>query len=101
MERRKNCFAERENAFFKSSPEDEYHLPKMNSEKVFFGVWTPTVVNLVGVCPKNIYVSNFLTETYLLCRFEVEIFLSKLIRNNSHANNFMAIFFRLGRISLK
>jgi hypothetical protein len=28
---------ERENAFFKSSPVDEYHLPQMNSEKVFFG----------------------------------------------------------------
>jgi hypothetical protein len=27
---------ERENAFFKSSPVDEYHLPQMNSEKVFF-----------------------------------------------------------------
>jgi hypothetical protein len=28
---------ERENAFFKSSPVAEYHLPQMNSEKVFFG----------------------------------------------------------------
>jgi hypothetical protein len=28
---------ERENAFFKSSPVDEYHLPQINSEKVFFG----------------------------------------------------------------
>jgi hypothetical protein len=27
----------RENAFFKSSPVDEYHLPQMNSEKVFLG----------------------------------------------------------------
>jgi hypothetical protein len=26
---------ERENAFFKSSPVDEYHLPQMNSEKKF------------------------------------------------------------------
>jgi hypothetical protein len=25
------------NAFFKSSPVDEYHLPQMNSEKVFLG----------------------------------------------------------------
>jgi hypothetical protein len=29
---------ERENAFFKSSPVDEYHLPQMNSKKVFLGV---------------------------------------------------------------
>jgi hypothetical protein len=29
---------ERENAFFKSSPVDEYHLPQMNSEKVFLDV---------------------------------------------------------------
>jgi hypothetical protein len=29
---------ERENAFFKSSLVDEYHLPQMNSEKVFFWV---------------------------------------------------------------
>jgi hypothetical protein len=27
---------ERENAFFKSSPVSEYHLPQMNSEKFFF-----------------------------------------------------------------
>jgi hypothetical protein len=27
---------ERENAFFKSSPVDEYHLPQMISEKVFW-----------------------------------------------------------------
>jgi hypothetical protein len=27
---------ERENAFFKSSPVDEFHLPQINSEKVFF-----------------------------------------------------------------
>jgi hypothetical protein len=27
-----------ENAFFKSSPVDEYHLPQMNSEKVFLAV---------------------------------------------------------------
>jgi hypothetical protein len=33
---RKNCIVERENAFFKSSPVDEYHLPQMNSEKDFF-----------------------------------------------------------------
>jgi hypothetical protein len=30
--RRKNCIVERENAFFKSSPVDEYHLPQMNSD---------------------------------------------------------------------
>jgi hypothetical protein len=30
----KNCIVERENAFFKSSPVDEYHLP--HSEKSFF-----------------------------------------------------------------
>jgi hypothetical protein len=35
----KNCIVERENAFFKSSPVDKYHLPQMNSEKVFLGVW--------------------------------------------------------------
>jgi hypothetical protein len=35
--RRKICIMERENAFFKSSPVDENHLPQMNSEKVFFG----------------------------------------------------------------
>jgi hypothetical protein len=29
---------ERENAFFKSSPVDEYHLPQTNSEKVLFDV---------------------------------------------------------------
>jgi hypothetical protein len=29
---------ERENAFFKSSPIAEYHLPQMNFEKVLFGV---------------------------------------------------------------
>jgi hypothetical protein len=34
--RRKNCIVERENAFVKSSTVDEYHLPQMNSEKVFF-----------------------------------------------------------------
>jgi hypothetical protein len=34
--RRKSCIVERENAFFKSSLVDEYHLPQMNSEKVFF-----------------------------------------------------------------
>jgi HSP90 family molecular chaperone len=28
---------ERENAFFKSSPVNEYHLPQMNSEKKNFG----------------------------------------------------------------
>jgi hypothetical protein len=28
---------ERENAFFKSSLVDEYHLPQMNSEKKYFG----------------------------------------------------------------
>jgi hypothetical protein len=28
---------ERENVFFKSSPEDEYHLPQINFEKVYFG----------------------------------------------------------------
>jgi hypothetical protein len=33
----KNCIVERENAFFKSSPVDEYHLPQKNSEKVCFG----------------------------------------------------------------
>jgi hypothetical protein len=33
----KNSIVERENAFFKSSPVDEYHLLQMNSEKVFFG----------------------------------------------------------------
>jgi hypothetical protein len=37
LQRRKNCTVERENAIFKSSPVDEYHLPQMNSEKVFFG----------------------------------------------------------------
>jgi hypothetical protein len=31
--RRKNCIVERENAFFQSSPVDEYHLPQMNFEK--------------------------------------------------------------------
>jgi hypothetical protein len=36
LERRKNCIVERKNAFFKSSPVDEYHLPQMNSEKIFF-----------------------------------------------------------------
>jgi hypothetical protein len=30
--------AEMGNAFFKSSPVDEYHLPQINSEKVFFSV---------------------------------------------------------------
>jgi hypothetical protein len=29
---------ERENAFFQSSPVDEYHMPQMNTENVFFGV---------------------------------------------------------------
>jgi hypothetical protein len=29
---------ERENVFFKSSSVDEYHLPQMNSKKVFLGV---------------------------------------------------------------
>jgi hypothetical protein len=38
FKRRKYCIVERENAFFKSSPLDEYHLPQMNSEKVFFWV---------------------------------------------------------------
>jgi hypothetical protein len=33
----KNCIVEWENAFFKSSPVVEYHLPQMNFEKVFFG----------------------------------------------------------------
>jgi hypothetical protein len=33
-----NCIVERKNAFIKSSPVDEYHLPRMNSEKVFLGV---------------------------------------------------------------
>jgi hypothetical protein len=37
VKRRKNCIVERENAFFKSSPVDKYHLPQINSEKVCFG----------------------------------------------------------------
>jgi hypothetical protein len=37
---------ERENAFFKSSPVGEYHLPQMNSEKVFFGCVGEIVVEL-------------------------------------------------------
>jgi hypothetical protein len=36
---------ERENAFYKSSPVDEYHLPEMNSEKVFFGVYETLAFN--------------------------------------------------------
>jgi hypothetical protein len=32
----KNGIVERENAFFKSSTVDEYHLPQMVSEEVFF-----------------------------------------------------------------
>jgi hypothetical protein len=35
----KHCIVERENAFFKSYPVDENHLPQMNSEKCFFWVW--------------------------------------------------------------
>jgi hypothetical protein len=31
--------SERGNAFFKSSPVDEYHLPQMNSEKCFLGAY--------------------------------------------------------------
>jgi hypothetical protein len=38
MESYKDCIVEREDAFFKSSPVDEYHLPQMNSEKLILGV---------------------------------------------------------------
>jgi hypothetical protein len=40
LKRRRNCIVERENAFFKSSPVDEYHLPQMNSENVFFAIYS-------------------------------------------------------------
>jgi hypothetical protein len=32
LKRRKNNIVEREKAFFKSSPVDEYHQPQMNSD---------------------------------------------------------------------
>jgi hypothetical protein len=38
---------ERENAILKSSPVDEYHLPQMNSEKVFFGCTSTSIFSCI------------------------------------------------------
>jgi hypothetical protein len=59
---------ERENAFFKSSPVDEYHLPQMNSEKVFFCVIfksctldTKSIITFIGNnrCGSHTHKSGF------------------------------------------
>jgi hypothetical protein len=52
----KNCIVERENAFFKSSPVDEYHLRQMNSEKVFFGC--SDIVSVFRLCVIVTHVLN-------------------------------------------
>jgi hypothetical protein len=66
---------ERENAFFKSSPVDEYHLPQMNSEKVFFGCGAGPIVRVVK---KNtvIKIRNLSTRIY---EENGENFLKKLV----------------------
>jgi hypothetical protein len=59
LSRRKFFIVERENAFIKSSPVDEYHLPQMNSEKVLFWVQETAFRGTIFHYRKSKFPSNF------------------------------------------
>jgi hypothetical protein len=84
LKRRKNCIVEWENAFFKSSPVDEYHLPQMNSEKNFLGVIDQYIFNYPA------HGINFLYYWSLFCLF--------VVTNQEKIQN--SLFFLLKRISI-
>jgi hypothetical protein len=57
---------ERENAFFKSSPVGEYHLPQMNSEKVFLGCRVPPIQISTNNGEIKALFSKFFRRIYLM-----------------------------------
>jgi hypothetical protein len=55
FQRRKYCITDREKVFLISSLVDEYHLPQMNSEKVFLGIRVGLIYREFSVLCQQVY----------------------------------------------
>jgi hypothetical protein len=72
---------ERENAFFKSSPVDKYHLPQMNSEEDIFEC---SITHITGVSVRNATSSKKFTE--ILSPFQDGCVATSIIKLDTYFN---------------